>query len=117
MVRSCPLVLAAALTGFRALCGTAPRLCRMLARFPGGHDLQQRGPHLALEARAGRGRGCTVRQRRLGRVCHVVWAPVSHGPAAMARPRACRPDRGMPTGSGGLGGGFTSHSVVAPHAR
>ena len=62
----------------------------------------------------GRGRGRTIRERRLGRGCHVVWTHVGRGPAALARPRACRPDGGIPPGRGGRAGTSTARPVVAP---
>ena len=86
MVCSCPVVLAAAFSGFTGLCA--------LLRSPGyavcwrdslGATVYDRGAHPALEARAGRGRGRIFQERRLGRGCHVVWAYVGQGPATLAR--------------------------------
>ena len=113
MVRSYPVVVAC-LERFQghvrptAVLG----LCRVLARFPGRQDLRQGRPHLALATGAGRGRGRTVRERRLGRGRHMVRTPMGRGPIDLASPRACRLDGGIPPASGGLGGTFTARPVV-----
>ena len=62
MVHSCPVVLVAAMSGFRAMCALlqAQGKCRVKARFPGGHDVQQGRPRHALAAGVGPGRGRAV---------------------------------------------------------
>ena len=91
-------------------------LCCVLVRFPGSHSLRQGSRHFAMAAGAERGRGRTVRERCLRRGLSVVWTPMGRGPVALASPRACRPDGGIPLGCGGTGGASTARPVVAPNS-
>ena len=43
----------------------------------------------------------------------MVWSPVGDGPAALASPRARRPDVRLPAGCRGMGGAQAARPVVA----